>query len=310
MRLVFAGTPEVAVPSLDALVASSHEVVAVITRPDAGAGRGRKLTPSPVAIRAEELGLEVLKPTHPKDPEFLQRLREIAPDACPVVAYGALLPQAALDIPSHGWINLHFSLLPRWRGAAPVQRAIMAGDEQIGTACFQIVRELDAGDVYLLDAQPMPEATAGEVLEALAASGAQQLVRAIDLVAAGERPTPQPSEGVTTAAKITVDDARIDWTRPAQEVRNLIMGCSPTQGHGVSWAAAGSRSTAPPSWPTRGSSRGPCGSRNATRTSAAGTQLWNCLRCNQQASAGWRPSTGRATRPPARCWHEPPQGRL
>lgn len=236
MRLVFAGTPEVAVPSLDALVASSHEVVAVITRPDAGAGRGRKLTPSPVAIKAEELGLEVLKPTHPKDPEFLQRLREIAPDACPVVAYGALLPQAALDIPSHGWINLHFSLLPRWRGAAPVQRAIMAGDEQIGTACFQIVRELDAGDVYLLDAQPMPEATAGEVLEALAASGAQQLVRAIDLVAAGERPTPQPSEGVTTAAKITVDDARIDWTRPAQEVRNLIMGCSP---HPGAWCELG-----------------------------------------------------------------------
>ena len=135
MRLVFAGTPQVAVPSLEALVASDHEVVAVVTRPDAPAGRGRRLTPSPVASRAAELGIEVLKPDHPRDPGFQARLREIGPDACAVVAYGALLPQSALDIPAHGWVNLHFSLLPRWRGAAPVQRAIMAGDREIGTAC-------------------------------------------------------------------------------------------------------------------------------------------------------------------------------
>lgn len=161
MRLVFAGTPEVAVPALDALVASSHDVVAVLTRPDAPAGRGRRLTPSPVAARAEELGIEVLKPAHPRDPEFQARLAELGADACAVVAYGALLPQSALDIPPRGWVNLHFSLLPRWRGAAPVQRAIMAGDDEIGTASFRIVRELDAGDVYLLESRPMPDATAG-----------------------------------------------------------------------------------------------------------------------------------------------------
>ena len=230
MRLVFAGTPKVAVPSLDALMDSGHEVVAVITRPDAPAGRGRKLTPSPVAQRAEELGLEVLKPGHPREPQFQDRLREIAPDACPVVAYGALLPQSALDIPTHGWVNLHFSLLPRWRGAAPVQRAIMAGDSEIGTACFQIVKELDAGDVYRMESQPMPDATAGELLAQLAESGAQQLVRAMDMVAAGEAPTPQPAEGITIAPKITVEEARIDWTRPVRELRNLIMGCSPDPG--------------------------------------------------------------------------------
>ncbi|GAA4902510.1 methionyl-tRNA formyltransferase [Tessaracoccus lubricantis] len=230
MRLVFAGTPEVAVPSLNALAESGHEVVAVVTRPDAPAGRGRKLTPSPVAVRAAELGIEVLKPAHPKDPEFQDRLRALDVDLCPVVAYGALLPQSALDIPRHGWLNLHFSLLPRWRGAAPVQRAVMAGDAEIGTACFQIVRELDAGDVYLMESQPMPDATAGELLTSLAESGAGQLVRAVDMVAAGESPTPQPTEGVTVAAKITVEEARIEWTRPARHLRNLIMGCSPDPG--------------------------------------------------------------------------------
>ena len=230
MRLVFAGTPDVAVPSLEALVASSHEVVAVITRPDAPAGRGRKLTPSPVAQRAEELGIEVLKPEHPREPEFQDRLRELAPDCCPVVAYGALLPQSALDIPQHGWVNLHFSLLPRWRGAAPVQRAVMAGDDEIGTACFQIVKALDAGDVYLMESRPMPDLTAGELLAELAISGADQLVRAMDLVAAGERPTPQPEEGVTIAPKLTVEEARIDWSLSASQLRNRIMGCSPDPG--------------------------------------------------------------------------------
>ena len=230
MRLVFAGTPEVAVPALDALAASSHDVVAVLTRPDAPSGRGRRLTPSPVAARAEELGVEVLKPVHPRDPEFQARLRDLAPDACAVVAYGALLPQSALDIPPRGWVNLHFSLLPRWRGAAPVQRAILAGDEEIGTASFRIVRELDAGDVYLMESRPMPDATAGEVLASLAESGAGQLVRAMDLVEAGERPTPQPADGVTLAPKLTVDDARLELARSAAELRNLVMGCSPAPG--------------------------------------------------------------------------------
>ena len=144
MRIVFAGTPEVAVPSLDALVASKHDVVAVVTRPDAPSGRGRKLVASPVAQRAEELGIRVLKPEHPKDPAFQEELRALAPEACPVVAYGALLPQSALDIPTHGWINLHFSLLPAWRGAAPVQHSVWAGDEITGATTFRIVKALDA----------------------------------------------------------------------------------------------------------------------------------------------------------------------
>lgn len=230
MKLVFAGTPGIAVPSLEALVGSRHEVVAVVTRPDATAGRGRRLTPSPVAIRAVELGLEVLKPGHPRDPEFRSRLRELNPDVCAVVAYGALLPTSVLEIPAQGWINLHFSLLPRWRGAAPVQRAVMAGDTEIGTSCFRIVRELDAGDVYRIAARPMPEATAGELLELLAVSGAAQLVETIDAVEAGEIPVPQETVGVTRAAKITVEEARVDFTRPAAEVRNHILGCSPDPG--------------------------------------------------------------------------------
>lgn len=230
MKLVFAGTPGIAVPSLEALVGSRHEVVAVVTRPDATAGRGRRLTPSPVAIRAAELGLEVLKPGHPRDPEFRSRLRELNPDVCAVVAYGALLPTSVLEIPARGWINLHFSLLPRWRGAAPVQRAVMAGDTEIGTSCFRIVRELDAGDVYRIAARPMPEATAGELLELLAVSGAAQLVETIDAVEAGEIPVPQETVGVTRAAKITVEEARVDFTRPAAEVRNHILGCSPDPG--------------------------------------------------------------------------------
>lgn len=230
MKLVFAGTPGIAVPSLEALVGSRHEVVAVVTRPDATAGRGRRLTPSPVAIRAAELGLEVLKPGHPRDPEFRSRLRELNPDVCAVVAYGALLPTSVLEIPAQGWINLHFSLLPRWRGAAPVQRAVMAGDTEIGTSCFRIVRELDAGDVYRIAARPMPEATAGELLELLAVSGAAQLVETIDAVEAGEIPVPQETVGVTRAAKITVEEARVDFTRPVAEVRNHILGCSPDPG--------------------------------------------------------------------------------
>ncbi len=230
MRLVFAGTPEAAIASLDALHASAHEVAAVVTRPDAPAGRGRRLAASPVATHAEALGLEVLKPAHPRDPDFQERLRELNPDLCPVVAYGALLPRSALDIPIHGWLNLHFSLLPRWRGAAPVQRAIMAGDSEIGTSCFRIVRELDAGDVYLMEPRPMPEATAGEVLRELAVSGAAQLVKAVDLVASGVEPTPQAAEGITIAPKVTPAEARIDWNLPAVTLRNLVLGCSPDPG--------------------------------------------------------------------------------
>lgn len=230
MRLVFAGTPEVALPSLEALVASRHEVVAVVTRPDAPAGRGRRLTPSPVAARAAELGLEVLTPAKPSEPDFVARLTELAPDVCPVVAYGALIPTPVLAIPRAGWLNLHFSILPRWRGAAPVQRAIMAGDDVIGTTVFRLVRELDAGDVYRASSEPMPEATAGELLEQLARSGAQQLLAALDDVEAGRPPTPQPGVGITLAPKLSVEEARLDWTRPAVDLRNHVLGCSPFPG--------------------------------------------------------------------------------
>ena len=147
MRLVFAGTPQAAVPALDALLKSGHEVAAVVTRPDAPAGRGLHLEPSPVAQRAAEAGIEVLKPARPREPEFTDRLRHIAPDVVPITAYGALIPQSVLDIPARGWVNLHFSLLPAWRGAAPVQHAILHGDDITGATTFRLVKELDAGPV-------------------------------------------------------------------------------------------------------------------------------------------------------------------
>src|SRR6478672_2476475 len=165
MRVVFAGTPEPALPALEAVAASQHQLVGVVTRPDAPARRGRRLVASPVAQRAEELGVPVLKPEHPRDPEFQAELRKLDPDCCPVVAYGALLPRTALDIPPHGWVNLHFSLLPAWRGAAPVQHALWAGDEVTGATTFRIVRELDAGPTYgLMTERVRPDDTAGPLL--------------------------------------------------------------------------------------------------------------------------------------------------
>ena len=230
MKIVFAGTPEVALPSLNALHDSRHELLAVVTRPDAPAGRGRRMSQSPVAARAQELGIPVLKPTKPGDEDFVAELHALAPDACPVVAYGALLPQRVLDIPRLGWVNLHFSELPRWRGAAPVQRAIMAGDVTIGTSCFRIVGELDAGDVYRSSSITMPDATAGELLSSLADSGAPQLLAALEAMETGEVPTPQPDEGITIAPKVSVADARIHWGTAATHARNLVMGCSPDPG--------------------------------------------------------------------------------
>src|SRR5215470_9115395 len=173
MRLVFAGTPAAAVASLTALLESRHEVAAVVTRPDAPAGRGLRTVASPVAEAAERAGLEVLKPRRVRDPEFLARLRELAPDCCAITAYGALIPDEVLAIPAHGWVNLHFSLLPAWRGAAPVQHAILRGDEVTGASTFQIVAELDAGPVYGVVTEPIaPTDTAGDLLDRLALSGA------------------------------------------------------------------------------------------------------------------------------------------
>jgi methionyl-tRNA formyltransferase len=232
VRLVFAGTPQTAVPALDALLESRHEVVAAITRPDAPAGRGRKLTPSPVGQRAAEAGIEVLKPAKAKDPEFLDRLRAIGPDCCPVVAYGALIPGVALGIPRHGWINLHFSLLPAWRGAAPVQRAVLHGDEITGAATFQIEEDLDTGPVYGVVTEPiLPEDTTGDLLGRLSETGAHLLVATMDGVEEGElEPRPQPADGVSFAPKLASEDAHVDWRLPALHVDRLVRACTPAPG--------------------------------------------------------------------------------
>nr|WP_221634680.1 methionyl-tRNA formyltransferase [Nocardioides luti] len=230
--MVFAGTPEVAVPALDALADSRHELVGVVTRPDAPSGRGRKLVASPVGLRAEELGLPVLKPAHPRDPDFQEALRALAPDACPVVAYGALLPQSALDIPPHGWINLHFSVLPSWRGAAPVQHAIWAGDEVSGATTFRIVKELDAGPTFGLMTETIrPTDTAGDLLGRLAEGGAGLLVATLDGIEDGAlEAREQPLDGVSLAPKIQVDDARVVWTEHAVAVDRRIRACTPGPG--------------------------------------------------------------------------------
>lgn len=232
MRVVFAGTPEVAVPALDAIAASRHELVGVVTRPDAPAGRGRKLVASPVAQRAEELGVPVLKPAHPREEEFQAELRALAPDCCPVVAYGALLPQSALDIPPHGWINLHFSVLPAWRGAAPVQHAVWAGDEVTGATTFRIVKELDAGPTFgVMTERIRPADTAGDLLGRLADGGAGLLVQTLDGIEDGTlEAREQPADGVSFAPKILVEDARVDWTEPAVAVDRRIRACTPGPG--------------------------------------------------------------------------------
>ena len=232
MRVVFAGTPEVALPSLRAIADSGHELVGVVTRPDAPSGRGRKLVASPVAQLAEELGVPVLKPGHPKDPDFQEQLRGLRPDCCPVVAYGALLPQSALDIPEHGWVNLHFSILPAWRGAAPVQRAIWAGDEFTGATTFRIVRALDAGPTYGVVTERVKDTdTAGDLLDRLAEAGAPLLVATLDGLEDGSLVArPQPEDGVSLAPKILTEDAEVRWHEPALAVDRRIRACTPAPG--------------------------------------------------------------------------------
>ncbi|HEY8534405.1 MAG TPA: methionyl-tRNA formyltransferase [Micromonospora sp.] len=232
MRLVFAGTPTVAIPALDAIAASRHELVAVVTRPDAPAGRGRRLVRSPVGAWADERGIEVLTPERPRDPEFLDRLRAIAPDCVPVVAYGALIPPAALEIPRHGWVNLHFSLLPAWRGAAPVQHAVLHGDTVTGASVFQLDAGLDTGPVFgTVTEEIRPTDTSGDLLERLSVTGAKLLVTVLDAIETGEaRAVPQPADGVSLAPKITVEDARIRWGDPAFAVDRRIRACTPAPG--------------------------------------------------------------------------------
>ena len=232
MRLVFAGTPEVALPSLEALIGSSHEVVGVVTRPDAPAGRGRSLLPSPVRVRAQEHGIPVLTPRTPRDPDFQQELAALAPDCCPVVAYGALVPQAALDIPRRGWVNLHFSLLPAWRGAAPVQHAIRSGDEVTGATTFLLEQGLDTGPIFGVMTETIrPTDTSGDLLGRLALAGAGLLVATLDGIEAGHLlAKPQPGEGISHAPKVEVEDARVDWGLPALAVDRLIRSCTPAPG--------------------------------------------------------------------------------
>ena len=237
MRLLFAGTPEVAVPSLRALLRHpAHQVVAVLTRPQAPAGRGRRLTPSPVAELAGQAGVEVLSPDRPSDPDFVRRLAELDVDCAPVVAYGALLREPALSLPRHGWVNLHFSLLPAWRGAAPVQHAVLHGDDTTGASTFQIGPGLDDGPVFgVLTERVRPGDTSGELLARLAEAGAQLLVATLDGIADGSlRPRPQPADGVSYAPKLTVADARIDFGQPALAVDRRIRACTPEPG---AWTA-------------------------------------------------------------------------
>jgi methionyl-tRNA formyltransferase len=233
MRLVFAGTPDPAVVSLRRLLDSPrHDVVAVVTRPDARSGRGRKMLRSPVGQVADEAGVPVLTPARPGDPDFVAALRELAPDCCPVVAYGALLPPSVLGIPRFGWINLHFSVLPAWRGAAPVQAALAAGDEYIGASTFQIEEGLDSGPVFgTVTERIRVDDTAGSVLQRLAVSGAQLLEATLDGVADGTlTAVPQSTEGVSYAPKVTVESARVRWDSPALAVDRHIRSVTPSPG--------------------------------------------------------------------------------
>lgn len=237
MRLVFAGTPQAAVPALEALLASQHEVVAVLTRPDARAGRGRRPVTSPVKDLAVRAGIRLLQPERPTEAALGPALREIAPDAAPVVAYGGLVPPALLGVPVHGWVNLHFSLLPAWRGAAPVQRALIAGDEVTGATTFALDEGLDTGPVLgTLTETIRPTDTAGTLLERLSVSGAQLLVATLDGIAAGRLvPHPQSAEGVSLAPRLTSQDARVDWRHPALAVDRRVRGCTPAPGAWTVW---------------------------------------------------------------------------
>jgi methionyl-tRNA formyltransferase len=233
MRLVFAGTPEPALPSLQRLIeAPDHDVVAVLTRPDAAAGRRGRPAPSPVAQRAADHGIPVLKPARPNSAEFVAELAELAPECCPVVAYGALLGADLLAVPTLGWVNLHFSVLPAWRGAAPVQAAIAAGDAVTGATTFRIEPALDSGPVYGVLTETIKETdTAGDLLSRLAESGAGLLQSTLDGIADGTlTAVPQPADGISIAPKITVEGARVRWDLPAHTVERRIRAVTPNPG--------------------------------------------------------------------------------
>lgn len=230
MRLVFAGTPAPAVPTLERLVAGPHEVVGVVTRPPAPLGRKRVLTPSPVAQAADRLDVPVIEAAR-LDDRATAALAALEPDLGVIVAYGGLVREPLLSLPEHGWINLHFSLLPAWRGAAPVQRALIAGDAVTGASVFQLVAELDAGDVFATVQRAVGEGeTAGELLDALAASGAELTAGVVDAIGSGTAiSTPQAGDP-SFAPKLTIDDARLDWDQPTAAVDARFRGVTPEPG--------------------------------------------------------------------------------
>ncbi len=235
MRLIFMGTPDFSVPALEALAAAGHEIAAVYTRPARPAGRGKKPRPGPVETRARALGLEVRTPATLKEPAEQEALAALEADAAVVVAYGLILPQAVLDAPAHGCLNIHASLLPRWRGAAPIQRAIMAGDDRTGISIMQMEAGLDTGPVLMREATPIgPEDTAASLHDRLAAMGAALIGRVLDRLPA-LAPEPQDEARATYAAKIGKDEARIDWSRPAVEIDRRIRALSPFPG---AWTTA------------------------------------------------------------------------
>src|SRR6266446_8549841 len=243
LRLIFMGTPEFAVPTLLELVAHGHEVVAAYTRAAKPAGRGMKLQPSPVEVEARRLGIAVLTPTALKTQQALDKFRARNADAAVVVAYGMILPQAILDAPKYGCFNLHASLLPRWRGAAPINRAIMAGDSETGIMVMKMEEGLDSGPIALAERVPIPcDATAGDLHDQLARLGADLMVRALGALERGTLTlTPQPQSGVTYAHKIAKEETRVAWERPWQEVHNHIRGLSPAPGAWFEIAAEGVR---------------------------------------------------------------------
>jgi len=232
LRIVFMGTPDFAVPTLSEIVGQGHEVVAVYTRPPAAAGRGLELKLSPVHRMAEGFGIPVFTPKTLRTDETLEIFRSHAADVAVVVAYGMILPRAVLEAPELGCLNLHASLLPRWRGAAPIQRAIMAGDAETGVAVMKMEEGLDTGPVAMVERVAIaPDANAGELHDRLMVLGADLMVRALAALSRGGLGfTPQPEQGVTYAHKLTNEDARIDWARPARAVHDHIRGLSPFPG--------------------------------------------------------------------------------
>ncbi len=230
MRIIFMGTPDFSVPVLDALVNAGHDIAAVYCQPPRPAGRGKKDRPTPVHARAEALGLEVRHPASLKSPEEQASFAALNADIAVVVAYGLILPQPILDAPTHGCLNIHASLLPRWRGAAPIHRAIMAGDAQSGICIMQMEAGLDTGPVLLREATDIgPEETTAQLHDRLSDMGAALIVEALNKLP-NLTPEPQSEDGVTYAAKIDKSEARIDWSAPAAEVDRRIRGLSPFPG--------------------------------------------------------------------------------